>query len=89
MEKRLASKRSARHKQRPDTRIAAQDIPLNGGGAKIRRRSLYPKSGAIVEETRSDLREGILRSQLTISPEGHLHIRCAGRTSSQLHFDPI
>ncbi|CAL8461853.1 g1384 [Coccomyxa elongata] len=52
-----------------------QEIPLNVGGTRIRRRSLYPKSGAVVEETRTDSREGVLRSQLTISPDGHCHIR--------------
>lgn len=57
--------------------LAAQDIPLNNSGARIRRRSAYLKSGGVVEEQRSDSREGILRSQLTISPEGHCHIRCA------------
>jgi hypothetical protein len=60
--------------------LAAQDIPLNGSEARIRRCSVYAKSGAVVEETRADSREGVLRSQLTISPDGHCHIRCALRT---------
>ena len=56
-----------------------QIIPLNGK-AKIVRRTVFPKSGKMVETTRADSREGKLRSQLNISPEGHCHMRCASST---------
>lgn len=55
----------------------AQTIPLNGNGARIVRRTCYPRSGKMVESARADSREGVLRSQLNISPEGHCHIRSA------------
>ena len=40
------------------------------------RRTVFPKGGKMVESARADSREGKLRSQLNISPEGHCHMRC-------------
>ena len=54
---------------------AAQIIALNGK-AKIVRGTKFPKSGKMVETSRADSQEGMLRSQLNISPEGHCHMRC-------------
>lgn len=65
----------------------AQIIPLNGT-ARIVRRTAFPKSGKMVEAARADSREGKLRSQLSISPEGHCHMRCAGRQPSHLLQSP-
>ena len=36
---------------------------------------MFPKNGKMVESARADSREGKLRSQLNISPEGHCHMR--------------
>ena len=55
--------------------VVMQTIRLNGT-AKMVRRTKYPKSGKMVETQRADSREGALRSQLNISPEGHCHMRC-------------
>ena len=56
--------------------VPDQDVVL-AGGAHMRRRCTYPKSAAVAAEPRWDGREGALRSQLTISPRRHCHIRCA------------
>ena len=52
-------------------------IPLNGSASKISKTDRYLKNGEVVEAARRDGRPGLLRSQLTFTPEGHVHIRCA------------
>lgn len=52
-------------------------ICLNNGASRISKAEKYDKTGEVVEGPRRDGRPGILRSQLTITPEGHVHIRCA------------
>lgn len=51
-------------------------IPLNGSSSKISKTDRYLKNGEVVEAARRDGRPGVLRSQLTFTPEGHVHIRC-------------
>ena len=51
-------------------------IPLNGSASKISKTDRYLKNGEVVEAARRDGRPGVLRSQLTFTPEGHVHIRC-------------
>ena len=50
-------------------------IPLNGSASKISKTDRYLKNGEVVEAARRDGRPGLLRSQLTFTPEGHVHIR--------------
>lgn len=50
-------------------------ICLNNGASRISKSERYEKSGEVMEGPRRDGRPGILRSQLTITPEGHVHIR--------------
>lgn len=50
-------------------------IPLNGSTSKISKVDRYLKNGEVVEGARRDGRAGVLRSQLTFTPEGHVHIR--------------
>ena len=52
-------------------------IALNAGVSRISKSDRYLLSGAVVEGPRRDGRPGILRSQLTLTPEGHVHIRWA------------
>ena len=52
-------------------------IPLNGSASKISKTDRYLKNGEVVEAARRDGRPGVLRSQLTFTPEGHVHIRSA------------
>ena len=77
----MSSMRVASH----DMPHAAQIIPLNGR-ARIVRRTVFPKSGKMVESARADSREGKLRSQLNISPEGHCHMRCGYSTAHSLYL---
>ena len=56
------------------TCVLLQDIAL-WGGARIRRSSVYPKNAAVAQEARCDGRDGPLRSQLSVSPQGHCYIR--------------
>ena len=51
-------------------------IALGAGASRISKSDRYLLSGAVVEGPRRDGRPGILRSQLTLTPEGHVHIRC-------------
>ncbi|KAK9805333.1 hypothetical protein WJX73_003237 [Symbiochloris irregularis] len=50
-------------------------ICLNNGASRISKAERFDKSGEVMEGPRRDGRPGILRSQLTITPEGHVHIR--------------
>ena len=59
-------------------------ICLNNGASRISKAERYQKSGEVMEGPRRDGRPGILRSQLTITPEGHVHIRCADCSSSSV-----
>lgn len=58
-------------------------IPLNGSASKISKTDRYLKNGEVVEAARRDGRPGVLRSQLTFTPEGHVHIRFTLETVSQ------
>lgn len=62
-------------------------IPLNGSSSKISKTDRYLKNGEVVEAARRDGRPGVLRSQLTFTPEGHVHIRWGGSSPmrTQLH----
>ena len=51
-------------------------ICLNNGASRISKAERYDKSGEVMEGPRRDGRPGILRSQLTVTPEGHVHLRC-------------
>ena len=43
----------------------------------MRRSSVYPKSAAAAQEARCDGQDGLLRSQLSLSPQGYCYIKCA------------
>jgi len=58
-----------------DTFELVWHIPLNGSASKISKTDRYLKNGEVVEAARRDGRPGLLRSQLTFTPEGHVHIR--------------
>ena len=50
-------------------------IALNAGVSRISKSDRYLLNGGVVEGPRRDGRPGMLRSQLTLTPEGHVHIR--------------
>ena len=56
-------------------------IALNAGISRISKSDRYLLNGGVVEGPRRDGRPGMLRSQLTLTPEGHIHIRCAQRSA--------
>lgn len=51
------------------------NIPLNNGHSKIKKSDRYLKSSEVCELPRRDGRQGVLRSQINFTPEGHVHIR--------------
>ena len=67
-----------------DTFELVWHIPLNGSASKISKTDRYLKNGEVVEAARRDGRPGLLRSQLTFTPEGHVHIRCASSTPCEV-----
>ena len=67
-------------------------ICLNRGAARISKTEHFLKSGEVMEGPRRDGRPGILRSQLSITPEGHVHIRfslhtpCGGEATEKSDY---
>lgn len=57
------------------------NIPLNNGHSKIKKSDRYLKNSEVCELPRRDGRQGVLRSQINFTPEGHVHIR-----SKPAHF---
>jgi hypothetical protein len=51
------------------------NIPLNNGHSKIKKSDRYLKNSEVCELPRRDGRQGVLRSQINFTPEGHVHIR--------------
>lgn len=51
------------------------NIPLNNGHSKIKKTDKYLKNSEVCELPRRDGRQGVLRSQINFTPEGHVHIR--------------
>lgn len=51
------------------------NIPLNNGHSKIKKTDRYLKNSEVCELPRRDGRQGVLRSQINFTPEGHVHIR--------------
>ncbi|KAL0054577.1 hypothetical protein WJX82_011171 [Trebouxia sp. C0006] len=51
------------------------NIPLNNGHSKIKKSDQYLKNSEVCELPRRDGRQGVLRSQINFTPEGHVHIR--------------
>lgn len=73
-----------------DTFELVWHIPLNGSASKISKTDRYLKNGEVVEAARRDGRPGLLRSQLTFTPEGHVHIRALqGEPYSAVFHDRI